>query len=147
MATLRSLLARVTAIHQQIQLVHDLLRRLLACGQRGGAAVVARHLACRFGEFIRCSACTTVVSLVRSHGGSWFGSGRPKLSRNTDCVPHRPHLHRPRPRRHGGEHLRHAGDVADRVEQHLGAQPLAVVPRVVAHVADVAASFGSDDRP
>ena len=36
------------------------------------------------------------------------------------------------------ERLRHPGHVADRVEQHLGPQPLAVVPRVVARVGDVA---------
>ena len=34
---------------------------------------------------MRGNARTTVVSGVRSHGGSWFGSGRPKLSRKSEC--------------------------------------------------------------
>src|SRR5262249_10203134 len=44
---------------------------------------------CSSGEFIRWSAWTTEVSLVRSQGGSWLGSGRPKVSRNSEgtrCV-------------------------------------------------------------
>ncbi len=38
---------------------------------------------------MRCSAWTTDVSPVRSQGGSWFGSGRPNVSRNSEgtrCV-------------------------------------------------------------
>ena len=41
------------------------------------------------------------------------------------------------PRRGGVERLGHAGHVADRVEQDLGPQPLAVVAGEVAGVGDV----------
>ncbi len=44
------------------------------CAPKGAAVLVVR-------EELR----DRVRPLVRSHGGSWFGSGRPKLSRNTDC--------------------------------------------------------------
>ena len=77
---------RQAAVRQQVQLVHDLRGRLLALRQRPRSGR-RRSSPCGAGSgvFIRCSACTTVVSVVRSQGGSWFGSGRPKLSRNTDC--------------------------------------------------------------
>ena len=49
----------------------------------------------------------------------------------------RPDRRGPRARRRGRERLGHAGHVADRVEQDLGPQPLAVVAGEVPRVGDV----------
>ena len=67
-----------------------------------GAAVVAGHLACA-GRARSSGAAPAPPSCrgVRSQGGSWFGSGRPKVSRNSESTRCVQISHRPRAGRHG----------------------------------------------
>ena len=86
----RLLVGRQPAVGEQVELLDDLARRCLAAGQPRGAAGVAGDLLVQVRARSSGGAPgRPTCRAVRSQGGSWFGSGRPNVSRNSEgtrCV-------------------------------------------------------------